>query len=199
MSHVANHYIPPSPTTLIPPTTLSSVEVQRNSGPEYVVYEPSQIGRIWVHSLCPGGGCLVLDERSNEIILGCDYTNDFADFGGVSDPTVQQRTALTLLIFGFFGANSFVRNMRDGTQLCAKHSKKAWHLSTSGVAQSIPTLLATHLFTPTHPRLFRRVAAATIKLTSVSSCACLLPPRTASALVLPKLLLALQSLRSPCV
>ena len=61
------------------------MEVQRESGPEYVVYEPSQIGRIWVHSVVPGGGCLLLDESSNEIILGRDYTGNFADFGGVFD------------------------------------------------------------------------------------------------------------------
>jgi hypothetical protein len=33
----------------------------------------------------PGGGCLLLDESSNEIILGRDYTGNFADFGGVFD------------------------------------------------------------------------------------------------------------------
>jgi len=64
-----------------------------------VVYEPSQIGRIWVHSLCPGGGCLVLDEKTNEIILGCDYTNDFADFGGVSDASVQQHAAVLMFFW----------------------------------------------------------------------------------------------------
>ena len=63
----------------------SSVEVERLSGPEYVVYEPSQIGAIRVHSLCTGGGCLLLDESAQEIILGLDYTGDFADFGGRND------------------------------------------------------------------------------------------------------------------
>jgi hypothetical protein len=43
---------------------------QDMTGIEHVVYEPSQIGRIWVHSFPPGGGCLLLDENKNEIILG---------------------------------------------------------------------------------------------------------------------------------
>lgn len=69
----------------------SSCKVTRASGPEYVVYDPAQVSNIRVHSFCPGGGCVVLDSGSNEIILGRDHTGNFSDFGGVNDYNRHQK------------------------------------------------------------------------------------------------------------
>ena len=60
----------------------NSVKVERASGPEYVVYDPAQVSNIRVHSFCPGGGCIVLDSGSNEIILVRERSGQFSDFGG---------------------------------------------------------------------------------------------------------------------
>ncbi len=62
-----------------------------NSLARYVVYDPAQVSNIRVHSFCPGGGCIILDEGSNEVILGRDYTDTFSDFGGRNEWDVGRR------------------------------------------------------------------------------------------------------------
>lgn len=60
----------------------NSCKVKRDSGFEYVVYDPAQVSNIRLHSFCPGGGCVILDAGANEIVLGRDHTGTFSDFGG---------------------------------------------------------------------------------------------------------------------
>jgi len=69
----------------------NSCKVTRDSGPEYVVYDPAQVTNIRVHSFCPGGGCIIVDSGANEIVLGLDHTGTFSDFGGRNEYHRHQR------------------------------------------------------------------------------------------------------------